>query len=175
VRFREKRESQLRIQAETDPLTGMFNRRRFAIELEMLFIRARKEQTPLSMIMLDADYFKKINDAFGHVAGDKVLCDLAHLCQQVIRDSDVVCRFGGEEFAFLLPDSDLSEAIPIAERLITAVRNNAVVWQGQSIRYQVSIGVAELSADDAEAMHLLHRTDTQLYRAKTNGRNQICY
>lgn len=173
VRHGEQRESQLRRQAETDPLTGLVNRRRFSIELDVSYLRAREENTPLSILMLDVDHFKKVNDEFGHLAGDMVLCSLARVCQSVTRQSDVLCRYGGEEFAFLLPDTSLIEAREVAERLMQVVRSDRVDWEADSIRYTVSIGIAELGYYDREGVDLLRRTDRHLYRAKSEGRDTI--
>lgn len=173
VKHGEQRESQLRRQAETDPLTGLVNRRRFSLELDVSFLRSRQEKSPLSMLMLDVDHFKIVNDEYGHLAGDSVLCSLSRICQNVTRDTDVLCRYGGEEFAFLLPDTSLDNAEEIAERLMQAVRQDVVEWETRPIRYTVSIGVAELNPTDAEGIDLLQRTDRHLYRAKATGRDTI--
>jgi diguanylate cyclase (GGDEF)-like protein len=125
------------------------------------------------MLMLDVDHFKNINDEFGHLAGDAVLYSLARVCEQVIRETDVLCRYGGEEFAFLLPDSSRTQAVEVAERLMTAVRNDRVQWEHHTISYTVSIGIAELKAADKESVDLLRRTDRHLYQAKADGRDTI--
>jgi diguanylate cyclase (GGDEF)-like protein len=173
VQHSEQRESQLRQQAETDPLTGLVNRRRFSLELDVSYLRAKQTKTALSMLMLDVDHFKNINDEFGHLAGDAVLYSLARVCEQVIRETDVLCRYGGEEFAFLLPDSSRTQAVEVAERLMTAVRNDRVQWEHHTISYTVSIGIAELKAADKESVDLLRRTDRHLYQAKADGRDTI--
>lgn len=173
VQHSEQRESQLRLQAETDPLTGLVNRRRFSLELDVSYLRAKQTQAPLSMLMLDVDHFKNINDEFGHLAGDAVLCSLARLCERVIRETDILCRYGGEEFAFLLPDSTREQAMEVAKRLMTAVRNDRVQWEHHSLCYTVSIGIAELKTADKESVDLLRRTDRHLYQAKADGRDTI--
>lgn len=175
VRHSEQRESQLRLQAETDPLTGLVNRRRFSLELDVSYLRASQEKTPLCVLMLDVDHFKDINDKYGHLAGDKVLCSLAHLCKGVIRHTDVLCRYGGEEFAFLLPGSSMKHAMEISKRLIEAVREDIVYWEGETIEYRVSIGVSELIESDKDGVELISRTDRNLYRAKATGRDTICF
>ncbi|EMR14022.1 diguanylate cyclase [Methylophaga lonarensis MPL] len=173
VRYREKRESQLQRQAETDPLTGLDNRRRFNLELETLFWRAQRHQLKLAVILLDIDHFKKINDTFGHPVGDRVLCNLAELCRQALRESDFACRYGGEEFAFLLPDSDLSDAVAIAERLAQSIEDAEIITGDQRVRFTVSMGVAELAPTDENAEQLIHRADVLMYQAKRSGRNSI--
>ncbi|MCC5796146.1 MAG: diguanylate cyclase [Methylophaga sp.] len=173
VRYREKRESQLQRQAETDPLTGLDNRRRFSLELETLFWRAQRHQLKLAVILLDIDHFKKINDTFGHPVGDRVLCILAELCRQALRESDFACRYGGEEFAFLLPGSDLPDAVAIAERLAQSIEDTQIIAGDQRVRFTVSMGVAELAATDENAEQLIHRADVLMYQAKRSGRNSI--
>lgn len=173
VRHSEQRESQLIRQAETDPLTSLVNRRRFSLELDVGYLRARQEGAPLSMLMLDVDHFKHINDKYGHLAGDMVLCSLARLCQNVTRESDVLCRYGGEEFAFLLPDTHLTQAKDVAQRLMEAVRTDRVEWEASTVQYTVSIGIAELDIHDNQGLDLLRRTDRHLYRAKAAGRNTL--
>lgn len=173
VRHGEQRETQLRRQAETDPLTGLVNRRRFSLELDVGYLRARKENSPLAMLMLDVDHFKKVNDEHGHLAGDKVLRSLAKICKSVTRGSDVLCRYGGEEFAFMLPDTDIEEARGVAERLMQRIHDDVVEWENMRLRYSVSIGIAVLNLNDQDGTDLLRRTDRHLYRAKSAGRDTI--
>lgn len=173
VRHSEQRESQLKRQAETDPLTGLVNRRRFNLELEVGYLRARKEQHPLTMFMLDVDHFKKVNDQYGHLAGDIVLCSLARICESVTRHTDVLCRYGGEEFAFMLPDTDIEAAREIAERLMQRIHADEVACDADRIRYTASIGIAELHQDDEDTVDLLRRTDRHLYAAKAAGRDTV--
>lgn len=173
VKHSEQRESSLKRQAETDPLTGLVNRRRFSLELDVGYLRARQEGEALSVLMLDVDHFKDVNDEFGHIAGDTVLCSLARLCQSATRETDVLCRYGGEEFAFLLIDTSLKEAEEVAQRVMEAVRKDKVEWYGMHISYTVSIGVAELNLQDEQGLDLLRRTDRHLYRAKAAGRDTI--
>jgi diguanylate cyclase (GGDEF)-like protein len=154
-------------------LTGLVNRRRFSLELEVGYLRARKEQHALSMLMLDVDHFKKVNDEFGHLAGDLVLCSLARICESVTRSSDVLCRYGGEEFAFMLPDTDIEEAREVAERLMQRIHADEVTFDTDTIRYTASIGIAVLHEDDEDAVDLLRRTDRHLYAAKAAGRDTV--
>lgn len=173
VKHSEQRESQLRLQAETDPLTGLVNRRRFSLELDVCYLRAQQTKAPLAMLMLDVDHFKNINDEYGHLAGDAVLCSLARLCESVIRETDILCRYGGEEFAFLLPDSTQGQAMEVAKRLMQEIRGDRIQWEHHTLRYTVSIGIAELKATDKEGVDLLRRTDRHLYQAKADGRDTI--
>jgi len=173
VKHSEQRESQLRLQAETDPLTGLVNRRRFSLELDVCYLRAQQTKSPLAMLMLDVDHFKHINDEYGHLAGDAVLCSLSRLCESVIRETDILCRYGGEEFAFLLPGSTQGQAMEVAKRLMQAIRQDIVQWEHHKLRYTVSIGITELKGADKEGVDLLRRTDRHLYQAKADGRDTI--
>lgn len=173
VQHSEQRESQLRLQAETDPLTGLVNRRRFSLELDVCYLRARQTNSSLSMLMLDVDHFKNVNDEYGHLAGDAVLYSLARLCESVIRETDILCRYGGEEFAFLLPHSTRAQAVEVAKRLLQAVRDDRIQWEHHTLSYTVSIGIAELKNVDKEGVDLLRRTDRHLYQAKADGRDTL--
>ncbi|MFY0663509.1 MAG: diguanylate cyclase [Natronospirillum sp.] len=175
VRQRERVESRLRYQAEKDALTGLDNRYQFHQRIEEDFAKARETDTPLSVMMLDIDHFKQINDTHGHIAGDRVLQGIARLCQEEIRASDLVCRYGGEEFAFVLLHTSIEVAVLIAARIAAESPENPVEYDGKAITCTVSIGLAELSEDDENAEALLKRADSNLYQAKANGRNQIFY
>jgi diguanylate cyclase (GGDEF)-like protein len=173
VKHIEQRESQLRRQAETDPLTGLTNRRRFNIEMEVGFLRAKQLQQPLVVLMLDIDHFKAVNDRYGHLAGDKVLCSLAKLCKGVTRETDICCRYGGEEFAILLNETSIQQANEIALRLLDAIRKDVISWEGHNFHYTASVGLTELSPLDNEAIDVLERADRHLYNAKAAGRNNV--
>ncbi|WLD58101.1 GGDEF domain-containing protein [Salinispirillum sp. LH 10-3-1] len=175
VRQRERVESRLRYQAEKDALTGLDNRYQFHQRIEDDFTQARQTGAPLSVMMLDIDHFKQINDTHGHLAGDRVLQEIARLCQEEIRATDLVCRYGGEEFAFVLLHTPIEVAVLIAARIAAESPENPVEYDGKSIACTVSIGLAELTDEDSNAEALLKRADTNLYQAKANGRNQIFY
>jgi len=163
----------LETQAHTDSLTGLANRRRFFEVGEAELARARRYGTPLSVLMLDIDHFKAVNDAHGHSAGDRVLQQLSRTCLEVMRTVDVVGRVGGEEFAILLPETALEGAVEVAERLRVAVAKSAVTRdEGAPIRYTVSIGVATLDGN-SNLDTLLSQSDTALYDAKHGGRNRV--
>ena len=163
----------LEMQAHTDPLTGLANRRRFFEMAEAELARTRRYDAPLSLLMLDIDHFKEVNDTHGHRAGDRVLGSLALICLEVLRNVDVVGRVGGEEFAILLPETGLDGAMEVAERLREAIEKSAVVREeGVPLRVTVSIGVAILE-DGTNLDTLLNRADAALYDAKHRGRNRV--
>lgn len=157
-----------RVYAYTDFLTGLANRRLFKIQGEMEYDRARRYDHPLSLVLLDVDHFKQVNDTWGHAFGDRVLRGLAEHCQKQSRTSDLVVRLGGEEFAILLVETPLCEARMIAERLRLAQMADAP--EGREIT--VSLGISELLASDRGIEDLLQRADAAMYRAKEGGRNR---
>ena len=157
--------------AATDPLTGINNRRNF-LELANLEIeRRQRHRYALSILALDIDHFKSINDNFGHQAGDKVLEAICLCCKGLLRTNDVFGRLGGEEFSIMLPDTDQSAACEVAQRILKAVANLKVQYEKQVITFTTSIGVAELSDDGQTLEELMQCSDEALYSAKHNGRN----
>jgi diguanylate cyclase (GGDEF)-like protein len=164
----------LETQAHTDPLTGLANRRHFFETAEAELSRSRRYQAALSLLMLDIDRFKEVNDAHGHRAGDRVLQKLAQTCREVLRAVDVVGRVGGEEFAILLPETAAEGALEVAERLREAVEGAEVAREeGVPLRVTVSIGVSTASGD-ANLDTLMSQADDALYDAKHRGRNRVC-
>lgn len=157
--------------ATTDALTETFNRRHFMDMGTSEYARARRYGTPLSLVMLDADHFKKVNDTYGHDVGDEVLRVLSKLCQQGLRQMDFVGRLGGEEFALCLPQTDMTGAVLVAERLRTSVA--ACEVGRQKLKFTVSLGVAQLTLEDEELSGLIKRADQALYTAKSTGRNKV--
>ena len=153
-----------------DPLTGLLNRRGFDAQMNYALALARRSGRPLSLITLDVDHFKRINDTHGHDVGDEVLQRLAHTLAQRLRDSDVVARLGGEEFAALLPDTDLEGARAIAQALVDA---QAALTDPVVGRITASAGVSTLRGADDTAQRLLRRGDEALYEAKGQGRNRV--
>jgi diguanylate cyclase (GGDEF)-like protein/PAS domain S-box-containing protein len=161
-------------QARTDPLTGCANRRHFMELAEHELARARRYTEEVSVLMLDLDHFKEINDRHGHQAGDLVLQQLVQICQATLRAEDAVGRLGGEEFAVLLPESGLKKAREVAERLCRAVATAEVSMAGKApVRFTTSIGVATLAREDANFGVVLGRADKALYEAKNTGRNRV--
>jgi diguanylate cyclase (GGDEF)-like protein len=160
-------------QAHTDPLTGLANRRHFFEVAEAELARSRRYETPLSLLMVDIDHFKEVNDAHGHRAGDRVLQQLAKTCLEVLRNVDVVGRVGGEEFAILLPETDVGGAVEVAERLRTAIEAVGIPREeGVPLRVTVSVGVSSL-AGNANLDTLMSEADDALYDAKHRGRNRV--
>lgn len=161
-------------QAITDPLTGLANRRHFYSRLAGEFDRARRYGRPLSVIMLDLDLFKGINDTYGHAAGDAVLRTVSERCGRVIRKQDLLGRIGGEEFCVFLPETTEDHAVTVAEALRQVLAGEPVpVDQGKSVAATASFGVATVVPEDRTFESLLSRADAALYAAKGKGRNRV--
>ncbi len=164
---------EVRRETELDALTQVANRKAFDRQIERIFELSKLSGEPACLVMVDADHFKRINDTYGHPAGDHVLKELAKACTKGFpRKSDVVARYGGEEFAVILPDTALTQALPLAERLLNTVRIMRLEYEGQELDITVSIGIAELR-DQATPDEWLKDADTALYQAKNNGRDRI--
>lgn len=159
--------------AMKDALTGIYNRRYFMERLDSEWKRLRRYKRPLSVLALDIDHFKSINDRYGHDVGDQVIVAIAKLCASHLRESDVVARIGGEEFAVLLPETDLASAIFAAERLRAAVAGRSVTTNAGPLSVTASIGVAFADWHAESPAALLKRADQALYVAKRGGRNCI--
>lgn len=162
-----------RLQTTCDHLTGVANRRTFFDAAEMEIERYRRSPRPLSLVLFDADHFKRVNDVFGHPGGDAVLREFGALLMTTFRQIDVVARLGGEEFAVLLPSADLGNAMTVAERCRLAVEASEVNADGAQIRYTVSVGVATMDPGVSGLDELIKRADAALYAAKAAGRNRI--
>ncbi|MGZ4958307.1 MAG: GGDEF domain-containing protein [Methylomonas sp.] len=158
--------------AATDPLTGVWNRRSLEHHFQHLLAHSTRHLETLSVIMLDVDYFKNINDHYGHQAGDKVLQHLSAIAKTEIRRGDYLARFGGEEFCLLLPATSVKEAETLAERLRLAYLNHPLLWQDKAIASSISLGVACSSQAGLDSASLLEAADTALYVAKQTGRNK---
>ncbi|ALU89001.1 diguanylate cyclase [Herbaspirillum rubrisubalbicans] len=165
--------TQLQASSNTDFLTGVLNRRAFYSYAEQQLAVAQRYGRPLAVILFDIDHFKRINDSFGHQAGDAILVGAAQCVAQLLRKVDVLARYGGEEFIILLPESGLEQAAAVAEKLRAALQERVFdIEAGQQIRLSASFGVAGL--DDHEALdRLTKRADLALYRAKRLGRNRV--
>jgi diguanylate cyclase (GGDEF)-like protein len=169
----EQRAQDLEDLAAVDGLTGLYNRRHFEALARAEFARCQRYHRPLSMLMIDVDHFKLVNDRFGHAAGDRVLKAIAEICGAAKRDSDVLGRLGGEEFALLLPETTSEAARAFAERLRSGVRECPVVIDGETIVATVSIGVAGATPRTSGIEALLRAADQALYEAKRAGRNRV--
>lgn len=167
-------EEELRRQAHIDYLTGVYNRRHFMERAEQELSRAHRYGSTLSMLMLDVDHFKQINDRYGHKVGDIVLKAVADLCHATFRDVDILGRLGGEEFAVLLPETDQHFAIDAAERLRETITNARIpLAEGLPVTFSVSIGVSSMQSPDDNIDVLLNLADKALYAAKDAGRNRV--
>lgn len=160
--------------AVTDPLTGLNNRRYMMIQLDALFDRCTAGGEPVSLMMLDIDHFKRINDTWGHAQGDEVLREAAVRLAASVRAIDLPCRYGGEEFVVVMPATRLSDAARVAERIRGAICNEAFVVGDQEISVSVSVGVSAIGdGGEDRPESLLRRADEALYEAKAAGRNQV--
>ena len=166
-------EEKLSLLASHDPLTGLVNRRTFFTTLDMEWRRSRRTGYPLSCVMIDVDLFKKVNDTHGHMVGDAVLRSISSVLKKCCRDTDCVGRYGGEEFAVMLPDTDEHGAMLWAERCRLAVAEAPVLVDQTSVHVTVSMGVAQRNDNFATPEKLLDAADQALLEAKRLGRNRV--
>ncbi len=166
--------------ASTDPLTRLYNRRVFLLWCDKELLRSKRNGDPFSILMIDLDHFKKINDEFGHPAGDMALCSAVEKMQSSIRGIDVLGRWGGEEFVALLPSADPNAALAVAERvraniekILLPARSLNAAKRSPGIRMTVSVGVTTYTGADDSLQDMLQRADESLYRAKALGRNRV--
>ena len=163
----------LRIESIRDPLTNLYNRRYMEESLEREVRRAKRNHTPVGIMMLDIDHFKLFNDTHGHKAGDIVLQELGTILQANIRGGDIACRYGGEEFLLILPDTTLEIAQKRAEELLVQVRDHQIPYQSALFQITVSIGVAAFSERSPGVQEVINTADKALYQAKARGRDQV--
>ena len=170
------RQQELEHLASTDPLTGLANRRTLMLRAEQELARAKRYGSELSLLMADIDFFKKVNDTYGHQAGDVVLKKLADVFLLALRDIDFAARFGGEEFVLLLPETNAENALKTAERLRASVNDTQVsLQQGGMVKFTISIGVSSYSSSGNDSVEkLISGADKALYAAKETGRNKVC-
>ena len=163
-------------QAERDPLTGAFNRRAFHAVADHILARARRERSAVSLVILDLDHFKSVNDTYGHMAGDAVLKRVVDIVHAMMRAQDVLVRLGGEEFAMLLPATAEDKAHHVAERIRLAVEEELFDIGARAVRITTSLGVTSISAMSGviEIDNLIEQADVALYQAKDLGRNRVC-
>jgi diguanylate cyclase (GGDEF)-like protein len=170
--------SALRHENIIDPLIGIYNRRHLNLKLDEEILRAQRYNFQLSMLLLDIDHFKNVNDTYGHYIGDLVLKSLGHLLLKKVRETDIVARYGGEEIAVIAPHTSVPAAADLAERLRQVVETSVMVpadeqENRQAVTISVSIGVAGFDRQIVDKQSLIERTDEALYRAKQKGRNRV--
>lgn len=158
--------------ATTDTLTGVYNRKRLNSDLDKILALHKRNQQPVSLLIADIDWFKPLNDRYGHLQGDRLLTQAAMLIQQAVRNSDTVYRVGGEEFLVLMPDTDRNGAALAAEKLRQTFADNEFKLKGATTRMTLSAGVAQLQPEE-HWTDWLERADQRLYKAKESGRNQV--
>ncbi|ROU07045.1 sensor domain-containing diguanylate cyclase [Lysobacter enzymogenes] len=164
----------LRVQSLRDPLTGLFNRRYLEENLQRELLRCQRRKLPLSVLMLDVDHFKRFNDTHGHAAGDALLARVGQLLQELVRNEDIACRYGGEEFTVVLPEADAATAMQRAEQIRAAIAATTIVHLRQTFGPATcSIGLATSVGDRETPQQLLQAADAALYRAKAEGRDRV--
>jgi diguanylate cyclase (GGDEF)-like protein len=166
-------ELKLEYEAQNDYLTGLTNRRHLAALAQREIKRAQRFTRPLSVMLIDIDHFKNINDTYGHDAGDKMIREMGQLIAQHVRTSDVVSRHGGEEFAILLPETSPAEAMQLAHRLRDIAASYRFTLGGAPVPLTISIGVASLQGEGQDWAALLKQADAAMYQAKQLGRNRV--
>ena len=165
---------QLELLSRTDPLTGLLNRRAFDEIAENELSRFKRNQEVYSLLMVDIDHFKLINDKYGHPSGDDVLKSIASTFTSNVRSHDKIARIGGEEFCVFLPCTNKQEAYEVAEKLRVIISNTSVPLSKGDISFTISIGVSEVENTDSDHTAIMERADENLYKAKTTGRNRVC-
>jgi diguanylate cyclase (GGDEF)-like protein len=173
VRRLKENQAKLEQLATTDPLTGLANRKQIMTDLAVNFKRYQRYSTEFSILMIDIDHFKTINDSHGHLAGDAVLVQLAPILRETLRTLDNAGRYGGEEFLIILGKADIHLALQIAERIRRAVEQHVFVCEEVSLHVSISVGAAGINAEDHDGVSLIGRADKALYAAKAAGRNRI--
>lgn len=169
----EEKNRELQKLSSEDPLTGLLNRRAFFRQASIEVSRSQRHSYPMSVLMLDIDHFKSINDEYGHDVGDKVLKEFAPVMQNEVRDTDLVARYGGEEFVIVLRDTDVDTAVTMAERLRKKLAETYISYKEGSVGFTVSLGVTGYEEADEMIDMTIARADKALYRAKQAGRNQV--
>jgi len=165
----EEKNKLLEMLSVTDGLTGLYNHRYIVDALSQRITEARRYRQPLSVVMLDIDYFKKINDKYGHVFGDEVLIKISSVIEETIRKVDIAGRYGGEEFLIVIPGTDFSGAYKIAERIRESIEK--IKWDNDGLKVTISGGICKFKDEDSEK--LITKADRLLYKAKESGRDRI--
>lgn len=165
--------SQTRHMSVTDALTGLFNRRHFESTIEREFMRAKRYSSDLSIAVFDIDYFKKINDTYGHLCGDYVLKEIAYIALETFRKTDIIFRYGGEEFVVILTETPIDKAVIPLERFRKTIEDYPFFYDNNHLKVTVSVGVETLNPDIFTSSDLFGNADKALYHAKENGRNKV--
>lgn len=158
-----------------DALTNVYNKRYYREALDKEVGRSQRYGRQMALLIFDIDHFKKINDGFGHLAGDAILARIGSLLQEHLRHHDMAARIGGEEFAVILPEVGLEGAKIVADKLLRLVAQTKFDFEGELINVTISIGVAEWTATSTDTEDIMKRADAKLYEAKNSGRNRVCY
>jgi diguanylate cyclase len=170
---RKELEAELQRQALTDPLTGLSNRRHYEMLFEREHDRCRRHHSALTLGMIDLDHFKRVNDTYGHEFGDRVLQFTAEILQRPLRHSDILGRFGGEEFILILPDTDIAQAQAVAERMRLSLEQDALVKDSTAVTVTATFALTQVRAEDADIQECIRRADHALYEGKRAGRNRV--
>jgi diguanylate cyclase (GGDEF)-like protein len=165
--------SQLEMISRVDGLTGLYNRSFWEEQFVMEYKRDKRSESPSALVMLDIDHFKKVNDTYGHPAGDEVIKALAAIIKKATRETDISGRYGGEEFAIILPDTPVANVEFVAERIRRLVEKSTVVYDEINITFTISIGIAGFKHTHKDSTHWLDAADKALYQAKDSGRNRV--
>ncbi len=168
-----KYSKELEIKLNRDPLTGAFNRRAYNKRIEEEMDRFLRYGTIFSILMLDVDYFKKVNDNYGHAVGDKCLQEIIKRAEPYLRKSDMLARYGGEEFVVIMPETDGKGALAVAEKIRQTIEKLEFIYKNEVVRVTVSIGVSQVKEGDKTADDIFDRADTAVYQAKEGGRNMV--
>jgi diguanylate cyclase (GGDEF)-like protein len=169
-------QEKLRAQAISDPLTGLYNRRFFEEQLAEELVMSKREQSALSLLMLDLDHFKRFNDNFGHDAGDFVLKSISTLLVDMVSDEKVVCRLGGEEFAIIAPNTSVGDSQNLAQKICDAIRQLHLKMKDLTLgQLSISIGIATAPTNSIEIDELIKFSDVALYESKERGRDQVLH
>ncbi|MCE0496101.1 sensor domain-containing diguanylate cyclase [Vibrio salinus] len=171
----DRKEGEVRLEQEatTDPLTGVLNRRKIKQKIESYLSHIRRHQSFFTLAIVDIDYFKRINDTYGHPVGDKVLCHFTKICQKALRKNDSIARIGGEEFAILLPKTAETTALEMCHYIRDSIKNHPYIHQNKPITYSVSIGASIIRNNNLSVDKIIEQTDNALYQAKHHGRDQV--
>jgi diguanylate cyclase (GGDEF)-like protein len=160
-------------QSVRDAMTGVYNRRKLEAAIAEEVIRAVRYKRPLCMLMLDIDHFKRVNDTLGHLAGDEVIRHVAKTAMTCLRTSDILGRYGGEEFGILLPEVSSTGALVVGERVRSSVAASPASFEGKSVAVTISVGISELRTDGSTPSNLVAEADEALYASKKGGRNRV--